>query len=111
VAPDLLFYPVFNEAEALAGISHRKVRHPTAEHGIDQRNDPIHRLRLEAAEYILELPQQRRSFLELGCVLRTPHATTTANTAEVESQKAEALASAKVSDPTLLFINLDLQFG
>src|SRR5262245_58746945 len=26
VAPDLLFHPVFNEAEALAGISHRKVR-------------------------------------------------------------------------------------
>jgi hypothetical protein len=37
---------------------------------------------LVAAEYILELPQQRRSFLELGCVLRTPHATTTANASE-----------------------------
>jgi hypothetical protein len=65
MAPDLLFHPVFNEAEALAGISHRKVGYPTAKHRIDQINDPIQRLRLVAAEYILELSQQRRSFLEL----------------------------------------------
>ena len=30
VAPDLLFHPVFDEAEALAGMPHRKVVHPTA---------------------------------------------------------------------------------
>src|SRR5215472_2069909 len=89
VAPDLLFHPVFNEAEALAGISHRKVGHPTAKHWIDQLNDPIQGLRLVAAEYILELPQQRRSFLELGCVLRTPHATTTANASEVEASRLD----------------------
>jgi hypothetical protein len=59
MAPDLLFHPVFNEAEALAGMSHCKVSHPTAKHWIDQLNDPIHGLRLVAAEYILELPQQR----------------------------------------------------
>ena len=29
MAPDLLFHPVFHEAEALAGVSHRKVVHPT----------------------------------------------------------------------------------
>src|SRR3984893_15924385 len=63
VAPDLLFHPVFYEAEALAGISHREVSHPTAKHWIDQLNDPIQRLRLVAAEYVLEFPQQRRSFL------------------------------------------------
>jgi len=62
MAPDLLFHPVFNEAEALAGVSHRKVGHPTAKHWIDQLNDPIQGLRLVAAEYILEFPQQRRSF-------------------------------------------------
>src|SRR6266404_7475558 len=93
MAPDLLFHPVFNEAEALAGVSYRKVGHPTAKHWIDQLNDPTQGLRVVAAEYILELPQQRRSFLELGCVLRTPHATTTANASEVETQEAEALAS------------------
>src|SRR6266403_2165639 len=111
MAPDLLFHPVFNEAEALAGVSYRKVGHPTAKHWIDQLNDPIQGLRLVAAEYILELPQQGRSFLELGCVLRTPHATTTANASEVETQEAEALASTEVYVSTLLFINLDLQFG
>ena len=95
-------HPVFDEAEALAGISHRKVRHPTAKHWIDQFNDPIHRLRLEAAEHILELPQQRRSFLELGRVVRTPHAPTTANASEVESQEAKAFASAEVYVSTLL---------
>jgi hypothetical protein len=111
MAPDLLFHPVFNEAEALAGVSYRKVGHPTARHWIDQLNDPIHGLRLVTAEYILELPQQRRSFLELGCVLRTPRATTTATAPEVETQKAEALASTEAYDSTLLFINLDLQFA
>src|SRR5271169_6784083 len=111
VAPDLLFHPVSNEAEALAGISYRKVSHPTAKHWIDQLNDPIQRLRLVAAEYILELPQQRRSFLELGWVLSTPHATTTANASEVETQEAEALAASEVHVSTLLFVNLDLQFG
>src|SRR6476660_4599292 len=30
VAPNLLFHPVFDEAEALAGMPHRKVVHPTA---------------------------------------------------------------------------------
>ena len=64
-----------------------------------------------AAENILELSQQRRSFLELGCVLRTPRTTTTANASEVETQEAEALASTEVYVSTLLFINLDLQFG
>jgi hypothetical protein len=111
VAPDLLFHPVFNEAEALAGVSHRKVGHPTAKHRIDQLNDPIHRLRLVAAENILELSQQRRSFLELGCVLRTPRTSTTANASEVETQEAEALASTEVYVSTLVFIDLDLKFS
>jgi hypothetical protein len=111
MAPDLLFHPVFNEAEALAGVPHRKVGHPTAKHRIDQLNDPIQRLRLVAAENILELSQQRGSFLELGCVLRTPRTTTTANAPEVETQEPEALASTEVYVSTLLFINLDLQFS
>jgi hypothetical protein len=66
---------------------------------------------LVATENILELSQQRRSFLELGCVLRTPRTPTTANAPEVETQEAEALASAEVHVSTLPFINLDLQFS
>ena len=45
MAPDLLLHPVFHEAEALAGVSHRKVVHPTAQHRVDQLHDPINRLR------------------------------------------------------------------
>jgi hypothetical protein len=29
MAPDLLFYPVFNEAEALTGVSNREIIHPS----------------------------------------------------------------------------------
>ena len=56
VAPNLLFHPVFDEAEACAGMADRKVIHPTAQHRIDQLHDPIHWLRLVAAEHVLELP-------------------------------------------------------
>src|SRR6266480_3574575 len=42
MAPNLLFHPVFDEVEALTGISDRKVVHPTAQHRVDQVYDPIH---------------------------------------------------------------------
>ena len=58
MAPDLLFYPVLDEAEALAGMPNREVVHPTAQDRVDQLHDPIHWLRLVAAEHVLELPQQ-----------------------------------------------------
>ena len=74
MALDLLFHPVFHEAKALAGMSDRKVIYPTAEHRVDQLHDPINRLRLVAAEHILEFPQQRRPLLELGRVVSTPRA-------------------------------------
>jgi len=56
-------------------------------------------LRLVAAENLLELPQQRRSFLELGCVLRTPRTPTTTRR---KSKPRKALASAQVHVSTLL---------
>ena len=108
MAPDLLFYPVLNEREALAGVSDREVINPPAQYRIDQLHDPIYWLRLVASEYCFELPQQRRSFLELRRVIGAPYAPTTANAAEVESQKAKALASAEVYDSTLLVIDFDL---
>src|SRR5438477_13108402 len=49
------FHPVFDEAEARAGVPDRKVVHPTAQHRVDQLHDPIHWLRLVAAEHVLEL--------------------------------------------------------
>src|ERR1700722_15886511 len=72
IAPDLLLRPVFHEAEALAGVSHRKVVHPTAQHRVDQLHDPVNRLRLVAAENILELAKQRRPLFELGRVVGAP---------------------------------------
>ena len=108
MAPDLLLYAVFDEAEALAGISDREVVHPTAQHRVDQLHDPADWLRLVATEHVLELPQQSRSFLELRRVMSTPDAPSTADAAEIESQEAEALAPTEVHDPTLLFIEFDL---
>src|SRR5262245_50261838 len=84
MAPDFLFHPVLNEAEALAGVSDRKVVDPAAQHRVDQIDHPIHGLGPIAAEHTLELPQQRRSFLELRRVLCTPNTPSTTDTAKVE---------------------------
>jgi hypothetical protein len=98
VGRDLLFYPVLNEREALTRAQYR----------IDQLHDPIYRLRLVASEHCFELPQPRRSFLEARRVVGAPYASTTANAAEVESQKAKAVASTEIYDLTLLLIDFDL---
>src|SRR5215469_7850735 len=74
VTPDLLFYPILNKVEALAGVSNREVIHPTAQNRVDQLNHPIYRLGSVAAEYFLELPQQCRSLLELRRCICTPDA-------------------------------------
>src|SRR5262249_54426429 len=50
VAPNLLLHPVLNEAEALAGVSYRKVIHPPTQHRVDQIDHPIHRLGLVATD-------------------------------------------------------------
>src|SRR6516225_6508409 len=62
-----------------------------------------------AAEHNLEFPQQCRSFLELRRVINAPSAPSTTDAAKIEPQIAEALASAEVYNPTLLFIDFDLQ--
>ena len=111
MAPDLLFHPVLNEAEALAGVPNREVIHPATQDRVDQLDHPVHGLGSMAAEHVLELPQQCRSFLELRREACSPDAPSTADAAEVESQEAEAFAAAEVHDPTLLFIDFDLQSG
>jgi len=57
MAPYLLLYPVFNETEALTGMSYGEVIHPATQYRIDQLYDPIHRLRLESPKHVLELAQ------------------------------------------------------
>src|SRR6516162_2470357 len=86
VAPDLLLYPIFDEAEALAGMPHREVVHPPPEHRIDQVDYPPNRLRPVSAKHLLELPQKRRPLFELGRVMRPHRSAQTAEIAEVESQ-------------------------
>src|ERR1700687_2230227 len=72
MAPDLLLHPVFDEAEALAGVPHREVVHPSPQHRIDQGYHPFNRLRPVSAEHLFERPHQRRPLFELGRVMR-PH--------------------------------------
>jgi hypothetical protein len=108
MAPDLLFYPVPDEREALAGVSDRKVIHPAAQYRVDELYNPIHWLRLAASEHILEFPQQCRSFLEFRRIEWSAYAPATANTAEIEPQEAEALAAAEIDGSTLLLIDFDL---
>src|SRR5262245_50385732 len=40
MAPDLLFHPALNEAEAFAGVSHREVVDPSAQHRVDSDRSP-----------------------------------------------------------------------
>ena len=78
------------------------------QHRVDQLDHPIHGLGSVAAEHVFELPQQRRSFLELRREICSPDAPSTADAAEIESEEAEAFAAAEVYEPTLLFIVFDL---
>jgi hypothetical protein len=56
MAPDLLLHPVFDEAEALAGMPHREVVHPPPEHRIDQVYHPFNRLRPVSANAVAGRP-------------------------------------------------------
>jgi hypothetical protein len=40
LAPNLLFHPVLNEAEALAGVSYRKVVYPLTQHRVKLEASP-----------------------------------------------------------------------
>jgi len=60
MAPDLLFHPIFDVAEALTGVSNREVVYPPPKHRIDQVYYPVNRLRPVSAKHLLEPPQKRR---------------------------------------------------
>src|ERR1700731_2050676 len=96
LAPDLLLYPILDEAEALTGVPNREVVHPSPWHRIDQVYHPFDRLRPVSAEHRFELPHQCRPLFELGRVMRSPRPASTAEVAEVEAQKPEAFTSLKV---------------
>jgi hypothetical protein len=50
MAPDLLFRPVPDEREALAGVPDRKVIHPTAQYRVDELYNLKHPLIFEGLE-------------------------------------------------------------
>ena len=60
VASDLLLNPISDVTEAATGGTDTEVVHPAAHDGIDQVDDPLDRLRAEASENGLQLPEQLR---------------------------------------------------
>src|SRR5580704_17899498 len=111
MAPDLLLHPVFDEAEALAGMPHREVVHPAPEHRIDQVYQPFNRLRPVSAEHLFERPHQRRPLFELGRVMRPHRSAQTAEEAELKAQEPEALTALKVHCAALFIIDFHLQLA
>ena len=109
MAPDLLLHPVFDEAEALAGMPHREVVHPAPEHRIDQVYQPFNRLRPVSAEHLFERPHQRRPLFELGRVMRPHRSAQTAEEAELKAQEPEALTALKVHCAALFIIDFNPQ--
>lgn len=72
VAPNLLLYPVSDIRETPAGVTDRKVVHPTAQDRIDLLDQLPHGLRAMASEDQLELAQQCRPLLASRRTQRHP---------------------------------------
>src|SRR5215472_9741801 len=85
VPPHLLLHPILDVAEAPARIPDGKVADPAAQNRVDESHHPPNRLRLKAAEEVLELVQQRRPLRQLGCVAGPPHALATAHPAKLKA--------------------------
>src|ERR1700722_17899848 len=111
MSPHLLLHPILDEAEAPARIPDGKVPDPATQNRVDEGHHPADWLRLKAAEEVLELLQQRRSLLQLGGVAWSPHSLATAHPTELEAQESETFPFAQVHDPTLLLVDLDVEFG
>src|SRR5215813_12314887 len=111
MSPHLPLQPVFDVSEASTSVAYRKVVHPTADNRIDKLDYPIHRLRDEASEDVLEFAQQCGALLELGRIVRPPLVSQTSHAAELKTQEAEAFSLCQVHLPTLFLVDIDLQFG
>src|SRR6516165_8108957 len=106
---DLLFHPIFDKTKASTGVTHRKVPNPAPQDRINQRNHPIDGLRLEATEYLLQLPYQCRALLQPRRIPRPPDGTSTLHPPEVKTQEAELLPLGQVNDPAFLLMDGDLE--
>jgi len=74
-------------------------------------NHPLHGLGSVSPEDLSQRLQQRRAFLHLGRVLRSPPARQAADTTEVKPQEPKAFAPSEVDGSALLFVDLDVKFG
>jgi hypothetical protein len=72
---------------------------------------PAYGLRVEASEDVLELAQQCGALLELGRIVRPPFALQAPYAAKLKAEESEAFAFGQVNEATLLFVDIDLEFG
>ena len=110
VVPNLLLHPVSDVREAATRVAECKVLHPATQDGIDTRNHLCDGPGPMTPKDLLERLQQRRPLLTSRRPQGHPSASPTANPTELTAQKFEALALREVHSPTLLLIDLDLQF-
>src|ERR1019366_3921046 len=92
VSPNLLLHPVFDHRKAPARVSHGKVVHPASQDRVDQFDHPAYGLAGQSSEDLPELCQQRRSFLELGGVIRSPPLVTAQDATERKAQEGKLLS-------------------
>jgi hypothetical protein len=111
MTPHLLLHPGVDKPKALTGVPNRKVLHPAPQDRVDHLNHPLHGLGLKAAEEVFEFAQQRGPLAQLGRIGRPPLPLQTPHPAKFKAENSEAFPFAEVHQPTLLGIQLDLDFS
>src|SRR4029453_7017356 len=86
MAPDLPLDPLPHEGKAPTRMPDPEVVDPAPQLRVDLGDQRLDRLGLEASEYLLELPQQRRALFPLWRVLRPPAPPQGADAPEVKAQ-------------------------
>ena len=102
MAPDLPLDPVFHVPKAPTRLPCTEVVDPSAQHRVDQADDPIDRLGTKTSKHFLELAQKRRTGLHLRHVTHTPYPPQSLGSTEVKPQETEVLAPGKI-EPTRFF--------
>ena len=106
MSPGLRFYPVSDLRKTSTRMPDPKIVHPTSEDGIDLLNHFSHWLADVLPKDFPELGKERRSFLHLRHILRSPLLVTTQNEAIFKSQEHEAPTFPQIDCPTLVFVDL-----
>jgi len=98
VAPHFYLYPAFNKVKAPSRVAYGEVIYPAAQYWVDVLNHPVHGLgsMVRRQKFSAKRLQQRRAFLQLGRILRSPSATPGLRTRRSRNPEPEALASGQV---------------